>query len=157
MVKVAKVTAEAIGTFQSPRLRVSARGHFRLAALSLALAVAIGLGLASRAHAARGAKVDLPDVPMYKGPGKKYAEVMRLKKGTRLHASNYPTEGFYKVRTGAGQIGWVKAETLLLDPMPERGSEPPPPPPDSGDAKPDEPQLAVPNDDSDSDSVPASR
>lgn len=74
------------------------------------------------AFAARFATVDDDEVIVHKGPGKKFDEVSRLKRGARIHASNYPTEGYYKVRTPAGKIGWVKADSLVLDPIPTGSS-----------------------------------
>jgi uncharacterized protein YgiM (DUF1202 family) len=81
--------------------------------------ILLSLFIIGVAHAARRAKVDVDNTEMYRGPQKDSEVLTHLKKGQRLTASNYPTEGFYKVRTVDGMIGWVKADTLNLGPMPD--------------------------------------
>src|SRR4051812_17938488 len=66
------------------------------------------------AFAAKLATVD-QETPLRKGPSEKSVSVRKLRKGIRLTISNYPTEGFYKVRTVRNEIGWVKADTLVID------------------------------------------
>jgi hypothetical protein len=62
-----------------------------------------------------------------------------LKKGTSVAASNLPIEGFHKVRTDTGLIGWINADSLELQPPPSEEvmaqsgapvEEDPPPPSD---------------------------
>lgn len=76
------------------------------------------LGVSS-AYAARTAIVDVDAIDLLTVPKPKAASILKLKKGTKLAASNYPTEGYYKVRTSDGTLGWVKADTLELGPMPD--------------------------------------
>jgi uncharacterized protein YgiM (DUF1202 family) len=76
----------------------------------------MGSGLS---HAARTAVVDVDQTDMLRGPQKSSQVLMHLKKGQRVTASNYPTEGYYKIRTVDGTLGWVKADTLELGPMPD--------------------------------------
>jgi uncharacterized protein YgiM (DUF1202 family) len=86
----------------------------------------------AEAQAARLATVDRV-TKLYKGP-KETSQVLReLPKGTRLTASTYPTEGFYKVRTVQKELGWVKADILVLDRAATTGSDPKP----SGDSPPE--------------------
>jgi uncharacterized protein YgiM (DUF1202 family) len=77
------------------------------------------MGIAMSAHAARKATVDVDQTEMLRGPQKDAGVLMRLKKGQKITASNYPTEGYYKVRTSDGTLGWVKADSLVLGPMPD--------------------------------------
>lgn len=70
------------------------------------------------AFAARFATVDDDEATIQKGPGRKFGSEGTVKRGTRIHASNYPTEGYYKIRTPSGVIGWVKADSLSLEPIP---------------------------------------
>jgi uncharacterized protein YgiM (DUF1202 family) len=71
------------------------------------------------AFAARTAVVDVDQTEMLRGPQKNSEVLQTLKKGQHVTASNYPTEGYYKVRTVDGTLGWVKANTLELGPMPD--------------------------------------
>jgi len=80
------------------------------------LAGALLLGGSRAAWAARGATVDLADTEVFEGPGTKFKVVEKLPKGTALAASNLPIEGFFKVRTSTGLIGWVAADALVLQP-----------------------------------------
>jgi uncharacterized protein YgiM (DUF1202 family) len=77
------------------------------------LALLFGAG-AEPALAARGATVDVEGVELREGPGRKFRVVGRVPKGTPVAASNYPTEGFYKVRTSRNEVGWVPADSLIL-------------------------------------------
>jgi uncharacterized protein YgiM (DUF1202 family) len=77
------------------------------------------LAIVTSAHAARTAVVDKDNTDLLRGPQQDAQVVTELKKGQHVTASNYPTEGYYKVRTVDGTIGWVKANTLILGPMPD--------------------------------------
>lgn len=74
--------------------------------------------ITSSAYAARSAVVDV-ETDLLTVPKNTASSVTRLKKGTKVAASNYPTEGYYKVRTPEGTLGWVKGNTLILGPMPD--------------------------------------
>jgi opacity protein-like surface antigen len=71
------------------------------------------------AYAARGAVVDVEAVELREGPGTSYKTVETLARGASVTASNQPTEGYYKVRAASGAIGFVQADTLVLEPMPD--------------------------------------
>ena len=83
--------------------------------------VLILLFCCSSAWAARNAVVDV-DTDLFSIPKAKATTLERLKKSAHVTASNYPTEGFYKVRAPDGTLGWVKADTLELGPMPDLSS-----------------------------------
>ncbi len=82
-------------------------------------AIEVAQGGLTEAHAARTAVVDVDKTEMLRGPQKDSQVLTVLKKGQHVTASNYPTEGYYKVRTVDGTLGWVKANTLELGPMPD--------------------------------------
>jgi uncharacterized protein YgiM (DUF1202 family) len=79
----------------------------------------LALCLVAPAYAARTAIVDVDQTDMLRGPQKDSEVLTHLNKGQHVTASNYPTEGFYKIRTVDGTLGWVKANTLELGPMPD--------------------------------------
>lgn len=79
----------------------------------------LSLMVVAQAHAARTALVDVDQTAMLSGPQKDSQVLAHLKKGQHVTASNYPTEGYYKIRTVDGTLGWVKANTLELGPMPD--------------------------------------
>jgi uncharacterized protein YgiM (DUF1202 family) len=83
------------------------------------LGLALALCWIAPAFAARTAVVDVDQTEMYRGPQKDSQVLQYLKKGQHVTASNYPTEGYYKIRTVDGTLGWVKANTLELGPMPD--------------------------------------
>lgn len=76
--------------------------------------------LSSASHAARVATVESDTAKVFETPNSSAKVVAEVKKKSQIAASNLPTEGFYKVRTAAGVIGWVAEEDLAL-------SAPPPP------------------------------
>jgi hypothetical protein len=69
-----------------------------------------------QAQAARGAIVDLDALDVRQGPGPRFKSLEKLGKGDPVTASNQPIEGYYKVRTASGTIGFVPADTLVLQP-----------------------------------------
>lgn len=91
--------------------------------LSVSFLILGMLGVLPQAHAARTAVVDVDQTELYRGPQKDSQVLTHLKKGQHVTASNYPTEGYYKVRTVDGTLGWVKANTLELGPMPDLKSK----------------------------------
>lgn len=79
--------------------------------------VALGMGLlclSKTAGAAQLAIVDVDKTPLYEMPNTSSKVQIPLKKGQKLAASTYPLNGYYKVKTGNGLIGWVTSETLIL-------------------------------------------
>lgn len=51
-------------------------------------------------------------VDLRQGPGQKSPIVGKLKRGAWVAAANRPVEGYYKLRTERGQLGWVKSDSL---------------------------------------------
>jgi hypothetical protein len=88
----------------------------RTAALVLVLAWSLPL-----AHAARPARVDVDETPLFQSLSPDSDLVRKLPQGARLVVSNLPIQGFYKARTAEGEVGWVnvKAIELLEAPSPE--------------------------------------
>lgn len=80
---------------------------------------ALALCSSASAFAARTAVVDVDQTELLRGPQKSSEVLQYLKKGQHVTASNYPTEGYFKVRTVDGTLGWVKANTLELGAMPD--------------------------------------
>jgi hypothetical protein len=103
----------------------------------LALALLMALVLPLSAHAARMGTVDIEGTEIYDGPGKGFRLVDKLPKGAQVATSNLPTEGFFKIRTSSGVVGWVSAESLVLT---DPGSEPMAPMP----SMPQAPQAVMP-------------
>ena len=66
------------------------------------------------ALAARPARVDVQDAELYEGPGRGFRLIEKLPKGTGVAISNVPTEGYFKVRTSAGTVGWIAADALQI-------------------------------------------
>lgn len=92
------------------------------APLLAALALIAAQLCAHPAHASRPATVDVENVELREGPGVAYRVIDRLPKGSPVAASNEPTENYYKIRTSAGLIGFVKADSLILQPIPSEDS-----------------------------------
>ena len=72
----------------------------------------------SGAHAARLATVQEGGADVYEEADTTSKVVEKLPAKTDLAASNLPTAGFHKVRTPSGEIGWVQAASLILQPPP---------------------------------------
>lgn len=89
----------------------------RARSLLVALLLSVcALGTAGEALAARLARVDIEGAEIFEGPGKGYRLLEKLPKGAAVSASNVPTEGYYKIRTVAGVVGWISAEVLVIEP-----------------------------------------
>jgi hypothetical protein len=116
----------------------------RLVAVLALLQAGIMIG-GQHASAARSAVVDSDKAELREGPGEKFKVVDKLPKGTPLAASNQSIEGYFKVRTASGAIGFVSADALILEapaappdesgtqdllaPPPKAPGAPPSPPP----------------------------
>jgi uncharacterized protein YgiM (DUF1202 family) len=70
--------------------------------------------LSTSVGAAQLAIVDVDSTPLYENPNTLSKVQIRLKKGQKVAASTYPLNGYYKVRTGKGMIGWVTTNVLIL-------------------------------------------
>ena len=71
----------------------------------------------SIAYAARTAVLNEP-ADLYEKPDKKSTVLDKIVKGEPVVASNIPLQGFYKIRTRNGTIGWILEDALALGPMP---------------------------------------
>ena len=78
----------------------------------------VGLSCPSLTWGARPAEVDKDKVRVHENPHKMSRVLETLSRSTVIAVSNVPTEGFHKVRTPSGKIGWVIAEELALGPIP---------------------------------------
>ncbi|HLE01446.1 MAG TPA: SH3 domain-containing protein [Bdellovibrionota bacterium] len=78
----------------------------------LLLGVLASLEFSCSAWAARETVIENPDAELRQGPGKKFSRLAKLPAGTWVTASNYPIDGYYKIRTLKGQVGWVSADAF---------------------------------------------
>lgn len=75
--------------------------------------------LSTSAWAARGGVVDADEGRVFEKPNQKSKVIETLRRKTPIAASNLPINGFYRVRTPSGQLGWMVGEDLELQPAPE--------------------------------------
>ncbi|MBN22561.1 MAG: hypothetical protein CL678_14860 [Bdellovibrionaceae bacterium] len=68
----------------------------------------------NHAFSAQSAKVSIEGANVYKSPSEGGEVIESLDQGQKVPVSNYPTRGFYKVRTPSGQIGWIKGEEIKI-------------------------------------------
>ena len=89
------------------------------------LLILLTVGLSPSAKGAQPAETTFDHVPVYDKllPGAKILQYLNL--GERVAAGNEPVQGFYKVRTLKGYIGWVEKGNLktLERPTPEQLEE----------------------------------
>jgi hypothetical protein len=74
-------------------------------------------GLPISGAAAQLGVVDEEHVPAYANPDSSSPVVFHLRKGKKVMASNYPLNGFYKIRRCDDEFGWVESSTLILKPQ----------------------------------------
>ena len=75
------------------------------------------------AWAAKPARVDVENLQVREGPNETSSVLGILTLGTGVAASNYPLEGYYKIRMPDGQVGWVPADALIvIEPDPEKNA-----------------------------------
>jgi len=67
--------------------------------------------VADQTFAAQGARIEV-DTEIKEGPGSKFRTIAKLEKNQLVVASNLSLEGFYKIRTRKGVIGWISADHL---------------------------------------------
>ena len=79
------------------------------------------------AFAARAGTVDTDSVELREGPTATSKVLDHLPKGTQLAVSNQPIDGFFKVRTAAGVIGFVPSDALVLQAIAADDASAPPP------------------------------
>ena len=81
-------------------------------------------------HAARVARVEKQDgstdAVIFELPSVQAPTVGKIKRGKFVSASNQPTQGFYKVRTQDGRIGWISDQDLSFPPPPAAVPSPAP-------------------------------
>lgn len=73
---------------------------------------------ASELWSAQLGRVDVEDAPVLETPTSDAKVLEKLKKGVALAASDIPTQGYYKVRTPSGIVGWVSSDILIFAPAP---------------------------------------
>ncbi len=77
-------------------------------------AFCIAFFFCTSAEAAKFARVDLDKIEVRAGPGENFPVLIELLKSSAVTASNVPIEGYYKVRTSEGLVGFVPADSLLF-------------------------------------------
>lgn len=77
------------------------------------------------AFAAQIGRVDAAGAEVREGPGASFRVIERVPGGSRVAASNYPTAGYFKVKTASGLLGWVAADLLIFDASPAGGQAKP--------------------------------
>jgi len=82
--------------------------------LKLILVLALSALFCSFANAAQPGRIEVDNAEIRQGPGPKFRVFQTIKKGTPLAISNFPTEGYYKIRTSDGVVGWVKSDSIFL-------------------------------------------
>jgi len=82
--------------------------------LKSALFLLLCLGFSASALAARPARVDSDELPIFQELKPDSPIIRTLIKGTRVTVSNLPTQGFYRVRTNEGEVGWVSEQGLQV-------------------------------------------
>ncbi|MBL7714838.1 MAG: outer membrane beta-barrel protein [Bdellovibrionales bacterium] len=75
----------------------------------------VGILATSISFAARTGRIDVDGVDVFNGPGEGYEVIDQLPHDAPVTASNYPTEGYYKIRTSTGRVGWVEADSIKFD------------------------------------------
>lgn len=78
------------------------------------------------AFAAQSGNIIVNEARVFQYPRSDSAILQKLPRDTTLTVSNQPTEGFFKVRTPNGQLGWVSGQDILVA---GAASNLPPPPP----------------------------
>jgi hypothetical protein len=73
---------------------------------------------ASQALAAKNGVIQGSNVALRSAPDRSSDSVASLKSGDPVEVSNYPTKGFYKVRTSTGQVGWVESGSIEDEALP---------------------------------------
>ncbi|OFZ22379.1 MAG: hypothetical protein A2X94_00075 [Bdellovibrionales bacterium GWB1_55_8] len=76
------------------------------------VAVFVAFAAAGSAQAARIAQVEVDQAEARQGPGTTSQVLFRLKKGAWVYSSNLPTEGYFKVRSREGGVGWVPTDAI---------------------------------------------
>jgi hypothetical protein len=80
----------------------------------------------SSALAAKNGVIEGKNVNLFSDPNKSSDVITAVTNGEPVIMSNYPTQGFYKVRTAAGQVGWVDANSVTVGSPSEEEVLPPP-------------------------------
>lgn len=68
----------------------------------------------SQVEAAQLAEIVSDVVEVYDAPSARAAPIETIDRGARVSASSYPTEGFFKIRTPTGKVGWVAESAIRL-------------------------------------------
>ncbi len=105
-------------------MRVS-YGNLMLQRVLLMTAMVFAFSVAQESSAARPARVTAEEAPLLKEPNEGAEVIEALRKGRALAASNYPVDGYHKVRTSTGSVGWVDPVHLVLFDIPENSERDP--------------------------------
>jgi uncharacterized protein YgiM (DUF1202 family) len=89
------------------------------------------LFLGSMAYAAQNGSVVIKDAKIHEFPKSDSKVLESLSENAKVVVSNQPTEGFYKIRTSLGQMGWISGQEILVatptsPPQPPTASPAPP-------------------------------
>lgn len=86
----------------------------RSVTLTLSLTTSLLIALVARdALASRKAYIDGKSVNVYDSIGENKKVVVQLKQGAEVASSNYPTNGYYKIKSGSTE-GWIRVDQLVL-------------------------------------------
>ena len=91
---------------------------------SFLLLMLVGLIFLPQAHAARRARISADTAEVYDSPGADHKVLGKVKRGSVVATSNNSRDGYYKVRTKTGILGWIEEGALSF-------KDAPPPPPRS--------------------------
>lgn len=69
---------------------------------------------ASWVWAAKPAVVDVDELELMDGPGPRHQVIDKLKKGSSVMSSNLPIDGYFKIRTSGGRVGFVPGDSLVF-------------------------------------------
>jgi len=90
--------------------------------MSKVWSLALLLLISFSAQASLPARATKDDTDVFFAPNLNSKVVLKIPKGTAFESSNYPVEGFFKVRLADGAIGWIAADHVALydpDELPE--------------------------------------
>lgn len=93
-------------------------GFLRASIVSLAMICGSFVLISYPASAARLGVIDPSKASVLEEPKKDSRVLEDLKKGDRVAASNFPLQGYHKIRTAAGTVGWIEENSLVLQPIP---------------------------------------
>lgn len=75
-------------------------------------------------YGAQIARIDGGPVDLKEAISSKSRTIAKLQSGEEVTCSNLPLEGFYKVRTKNGEIGWIPTDKILISSNQDKASAP---------------------------------